>query len=78
MMGMGENTKEARPVHTRTCGKGAATVPQRQNWELFGICMKWKWHPILISSVPSKCKPAEFNKPAVIKCQMAAFSRVGK
>lgn len=34
--------------------------------------------PFLISSAPSSCKPAEFNKPAVIKCQMAAFSRVGK
>jgi hypothetical protein len=29
--------------------------------------------PILISSTPSSCKPVEFNKLAVIKCQMAAL-----
>lgn len=74
---MQESSENARPLHT-TFGKKAVTVPQRQSWELFGIDLKWKWDPFLISSAPSSCKPAEFNKPAVIKCQMAAFSRVGK
>jgi len=59
-------------MHMTACvGRGAIVLSETELgivWSLYVIEMG----PILISSAPSSCKPAEFNKLAVIKCQMAA------
>ena len=62
-------------MHMTACGKGSSDYFQRQlgiYWSLHEIEMR----PILISSTPSSCKPVEFNKLAVIKCQMAALQEL--